>query len=201
MTAPARREALERALRRLPGIVYVGFTELASSVVVQVIPAEGADLDGLRKEVVQLCEGHLGTPFVIDLDDAARPARVRLLDVEVTAEDEVVVQLGYGGLCQSGRSAGSDPSAAVEATFAALTNLGAPVPFHIEAAATFEHAVGDGVMVVLGSEGEGPRFGVASGRDPAQAGARAALHALNRYLATRAVVSESSTTSVRTVAG
>lgn len=188
---------LESALRRLPDVVYVGFSELESSVTVQVLAAAGADVDTLRKEVVQLCEAHLGIPFVIDLGDEKRPARVRLLQVEVTEGNEVVVQLGYGGICQSGRVAGSDPSAAVEATFAALSNLGAPVPFRVEAAATFEHAVGEGVMVVLGSEADGPRFGVASGRDPVQAGARAALHALNRYLATRALVSETSFVSPR----
>ena len=188
---------LEAVLRRRPEVLYVGFTERGTSVLVQVLPADGTDVDALRKDVAQLCEAHLEGPFVVDLGDPARPARVRLLDVDVTDSDEVVVQLGYGGLCQSGRRPGSDPSAAVEATFAALSNLGAPVPFHVEAAAVFEHPVGEGVMVVLGSEGEGPRFGVASGCTPALAGARAALHALNRYLATQAVVAPPPTNPAR----
>ena len=180
------RETLESALRRLPEVLYVGFEQLDSSVTVQVLPVEDADREALKKDVQQLCEAHLCGRFVVDVGGEARPARVRLLDVEVTDGDEVVVQLGYGGLCQSGRSAGAAPSAAVEATVDALSKLGTPVPFRMEAAALFEHAVGEGVMVVLGSDGEGPRFGVASGRDPAQAGARATLHALNRYLATQA---------------
>ena len=181
-------ESLEAALRRLPEVVYVGFKELEASVLVQVLPAEATDLDALRKQVLELCDVHVGVPCTIDLGDPTRATRVRLLDVEATGADEVVVQLGFGGRCQTGRAAGSDVAAAVEATFAALAKLGAPIPFHVEAAAIFEHPVGEGVMVVLASEDEGPRYGVASGRDHAQAGARAALHALNRYLATQALV-------------
>ena len=182
------REALESALRRRSDVVYVGFTELDSALTVQVLPVDGTDHDALRKDVQLLCEAHLCGRFVLDLGGDKRPERVRLLGVEVTPGDEVVVQLGFGGLCQTGRSTGAAPAAAVEATVEALSMLGTPVPFQMEAAALFEHAVGDGVMVVLASEDEGPRFGVASGADPALAGARATLHALNRYLATQAAV-------------
>ena len=181
------REVVESSLRRLRDVLYVGFTERGASVVVQVVPAEGSDVAALRRDVLQICEAHLDVPFTLDLGGADRPARVRLLGVDRTDSAEVVVHLAYHGLCQSGRRAGSNPpSAAAEATFAALSQLGAPVPFRVEAAATFEHGVGEGVMVVLNSDADGPLFGVAAGPDPAHAGARATLHALNRYLATHA---------------
>ena len=183
-----RLDALETELRRLRDVLFVGFRPLEETVVVQTLAVPGTDLEELRRDVLQLCEAHLGVPFVIDLGDAERPSRVRLLHVEVDPQDDVIVHLGYGGLCQSGRSNGGDPPAAAQATFEALSNLGAPVPFHVEAAATFEHPVGEGVMVVLGSDGQGPRFGVASGASPVQAAARATLHALNRYLSTQSLV-------------
>ena len=59
------------------------------------------------------------------------------------------------------------------------------MPFRVEAAALFEHQVGEGVMIVLGSDDESPRYGVAGGADAVHAGARATLHALNRYLSTQ----------------
>ena len=193
------RDVVESALRRLPDVLYVGFSEHAGKVVVQVLPSEGADVGALRRRVLQLCDARLGVPHVVDVGDAERPARVRLLGVEQSGAGddgyggddgvgEVVVHLAYGEQCQSGISSGSGPPAAAEATFAALSKLGAPVPFWIEAAATFEHDRTEGVMVVLGSDSDGPRFGVAAGRDPVQAGARATLHALNRYLATQSAI-------------
>lgn len=185
------RELVESALRRLPDVLYVDFSEHAGTLVVQVLPLEGSDVGALRRRVVRLCDARLGVPHVVDVGDAERPARVRLLGVEQSGagdDGEVVVHLAYGEQCQSGTSSGSGPPAAAEATFAALSKLGAPVPFRIEAAATFEHDRAEGVMVVLGSDGDGARFGVAAGRDPVQAGARATLHALNRDLATQSAV-------------
>ena len=63
--------------------------------------------------------------------------------------------------------------------------LGADVPFQVEAAALFEHVLGEGVMLVFGSEHAGQRYGVAAGASVEQAAVRATLHALNRYLATQ----------------
>lgn len=178
-------DRLELALRRLPGVEYVGFGEHAGTAVVQVVAATGVDVDGLRRDCREACEAHLERGFVLELPQAGRPSRIRLLEVERPSPDEVVVHLGFNGVYTTGRSRGSDPTAAAEATFDALTELGADVPFRVEAAARFEHEVGEGVMIVLGSEGESPRYGVAGGADDVHAGARATLHALNRYLSTQ----------------
>lgn len=177
-------DRLELELRRLPDVHFVGFGEHAGTTVVQVLAASTSDADALRRDCRHLCEAHLERGFVLELPQSGRPARIRLLEVETPREEEVVVHLGFNGVYTSGRSQGSDPAAAAEATFEALSELGAVVPFRVEAAARFEHEVGEGVMIVLGSE-DGPRYGVAGGKDPVQAGARATLHALNRYLSTQ----------------
>lgn len=178
-------DRLELALRRLPDVEYVGFGEHASTLVVQVLAASSTDIEALRRNSRRVCETHLDRGFVLELPQSGRPSRIRLLDVQTPHSDEVVVHLGFNGVYTSGRSRGSDPVAAASATFEALTELGADVPFRVEAAALFEHQVGEGVMVVLGSDDESPRYGVAGGSDAAQAGARATLHALNRYLSTQ----------------
>ena len=178
-------DRLELALRRLCDVEYVGFGEHASTLVVQVLAAASADVETLRRDCRHLCEANLDRAFVLELPQAGRPSRIRLLDVQTPRPDEVVVHLGFNGVYTSGRSRGSDPAAAAEATFEALTELGADVPFRVEAAALFEHAVGDGVMIVLGAGDEPPRYGVAGGSDAVHAGARATLHALNRYLSTQ----------------
>lgn len=177
-------DRLELGLRRLTDVQYVGFGEHAATLVVQVLAATSADVDRLRSECRHLCEAHLDQGFVLELPQSGRPSRIRLLDVERPRPDEVVVHLGFNGVYTSGRSRGADPTAAAEATFEALTELGADVPFRVEAAALFEHQVGEGVMIVLGSD-DGPRYGVAGGADAVQAGARATLHALNRHLSSQ----------------
>lgn len=177
-------DRLELALRRLADVQYVGFGEHASTLVVQVLAAPTADPELLRRDCRHLCEANLDGGFVLELPQSGRPSRIRLLDVETPQADEVVVHLGFNGVYTSGRSRGSDPTAAASATFEALAGLGADVPFRVEAAAVFEHQVGEGVMIVLGSD-DGPRYGVAGGSDAVQAGARATLHALNRYLSTQ----------------
>jgi hypothetical protein len=178
---------LELELRRIREVVFVGFTDRGAKLVVQVQPMPTADIDALHREVHLLCGAHLDREFVLELAGAGspRPSRIRLLDVESSEEDEVIVHLGYDGVYTSGRSAGNDPSAAAAATFSALEGLGATVPFRVEAAALFEHVVGEGVMVVLGSDAAGPRYGVAAGTNAVHAAARATLHALNRYLSTQ----------------
>lgn len=179
-------DRLEMALRRLPHITYVGYGEHDDTLVVQVLADRDADGEAVRWESERLCEAHLDRRFVVESAGPRRPARIRLLDVEVGNEDGVVVYLGFDGICTAGRSDGADhPTAAAAATFEALEGFGAAVPFRVDAAALFEHDAGDGVMVVLGSDKVGPRYGVAAGSNVAQAGARATLHALNRYLATQ----------------
>ena len=181
-------DLLELELRRLPNVAFVGFHERPDTLVVQVLALAAPDPTTLRHQAERSCRAHLDRPFVVELAGGTRPSRIRLLDVHLRHDlddVEVEVHLGYEGVHTVGRASGSDPTAAAAATFEALQRLGAKVPFHVEAAALFEHVVGEGVMLVLGSEHSGQRYGVAAGASVEQAAVRATLHALNRYLSTQ----------------
>jgi hypothetical protein len=181
-------DLLELELRRLPDVAFVGFHEREDALVVQVLALTSRDAGTLRAQVGRACQAHLDRPFVVEITGATRPTRIRLLDVHLVHHEpdvEVEVHLGYEGVQTVGRASGGDPTAAAAATFEALQRLGANVPFRVEAAALFEHVLGEGVMLVLASEQSGQRYGVAAGATVEQAAARATLHALNRYLSTQ----------------
>lgn len=192
-------DLLELELRRLPHVAFVGFTDRSDTLVVQVLALANPDPGTLRNQAERACRAHLDRSFVVEIAGGTRPSRIRLLDVQLVAPEaptdgaaaagvatvDVEVRLGYEGMCTVGRARGADPTAAAAATFEALEALGADVPFEVEAAALFEHVLGEGVMVVLGSQHSGQRYGVAAGASVEQAAVRATLHALNRYLATQ----------------
>jgi len=182
-------DVLELELRRLPDVAFVGILERADAVVVQVLALANADPSGLRVAAERICKSHLEGPFVVEIAGGSRPSRVRLLDVHVRAgvegRDEVEVHLGYEGIRTVGRGKAGDPTGAASATFEALQRMGAELPFRVEAAALFEHVLGEGVMLVFASDDEGERYGVAAGVNVEQAAVRATLHAFNRYLATQ----------------
>ena len=180
-------DLLELELRRLPHVAFVGFSERPDTLVVQVLALGTPDPGLLRSQAERACRAHLDQSFVVEIAGGTRPSRIRLLDVQLLGDGavEIEVRLGYEGMCTVGRAPGGDPTAAASATFQALQALGADVPFQVEAAALFEHVLGEGVMLVLGSETSGQRYGVAAGTTIEQAAVRATLHALNRYLATQ----------------
>lgn len=178
-------DLLELELRRLPHVAFVGFHERVDTLVVQVLALANPDPGALRSQAERACRAHLDRSFVVEIAGGTRPSRIRLLDVQVVTGGDVEVRLGYEGMCTVGRAPGGDPSAAASATFEALQAMGADVPFQVEAAALFEHVLGEGVMLVFGSEHAGQRYGVAAGASIEQAAVRATLHALNRYLATQ----------------
>ena len=179
-------DALELELRRLPNVAYVGTLESAGTLVVQLLLLGSPDAGEVRMRAEQLCRVHLDVPFAVEIAGGSRPARVQVVNVEVGVGDDrarVRVELSFEGHRTVGESATADPTGAANATFEALRGLGAAVPFDVEAAALFEHSLGDGVVVILGSQEAGGRYGVAAGPTVEQAAVRATLHALNRYLA------------------
>ena len=185
-------DVLELELRRLPNVAFVGFVDRADSTIVQVLALSAADPSALRVAAERVCRAHLDRPFVVEIASGTRPSRVRLLDVQVRTGnngqgDEVEVHLGYEGIRTVGRapSKAGDPMPAASATFEALQRMGAKLPFRVEAAALFEHVLGEGVMLVFASDDAGERYGVAAGANVEQAAVRATLHAFNRYLATQ----------------
>lgn len=181
-------DVLELELRRLPNVCYVGFQDRDDAMLVQLLTLASPDPLGIRASAERVCRAHLDRPFVVEIAGGTRPTRVRILDVrmpEVDSGDELEVHLGYEGVRTIGRAKAGDPESAAAATFDALKRMGARVPFRVEAAALFEHTLGEGVMLVLASQSAGDRYGVAAAESVELAAVRATLHALNRYLSTQ----------------
>jgi hypothetical protein len=193
-------DVLELELRRLSNVSYVGFMDRQDALVVQLLALGAPDPGSLHSAAERICHAHLDRPFIVEIAGATRPTRIKIIDVRTSAgEDdqqnhdngnghsdaEIEVHLAYEGVRTIGRAKAGDPSAAAAATFEALKRMGARVPFRVEAAALFEHTMGEGVMLVLGSSTAGERYGVAAGETVEMAAVRATLHALNRYLSTQ----------------
>lgn len=179
-------DALELDLRRLPHVAYVGMLPRDGTMIVQLVVLGSPDPAEVRLRAEQLCRVHLDVPFAVEIAGGGRPARVQVVGVEVTGtpdDPRLKVELAFEGQRTTGEAPTADPTGAARATFEALKNLGAAVPFDIQAAALFQHELGEGVMVILGSPDAGGRYGVAAGPTVEQAAVRATLHALNRYLA------------------
>lgn len=184
-------DALELELRRLPGVLSVGYVERhGEPPVLRLLAPDPADRDKVRHEAMQLAKSHLEDPIAIEIDDtvrlsvASRTERVQLLSVRPADSNEVEVHLGFGRRRTIGRGVGTSLAGAAEATIAALDGLGARIPFQVKAAAPLGPLLTDVVVVVLRSIEPGQeRFGVASSTEPEEAVARATLDALNRFLA------------------
>ena len=185
-------DALELELRRLPGIVAVGFTDEGESLVVHVLaetsPAASPEL---RRQVTQRARANLDRPVVIELEDVAPPpvspgrGRVRLESVQVdTFSQTLEVHVALGMRRSVGRNRAGSPRDAAAATLEALDKLGARLPFRIDAAtATLRNGPHHAVVVVLEpGDGDHKLYGVARAPSMEEAAARATLHALNRYL-------------------
>jgi hypothetical protein len=103
------------------------------------------------------------------------------------------VHLSHRGLHSVGRAPAGSPEQAVGATLRALSELGAKLPFRVEAAAAPVAGAAHAVIVILEPEDEdGTRYGVARGSTIEEAAARATLHALNRYLSRLPALSSAS---------
>lgn len=186
-------DTLELELRRLPGVVGVGFTDEGETLVVHVLGDESVLQAGeLRRQITQQARSHLDRTLVIELEDVEPPAagpergRVRLEAVRVDEFSKGLdVHVAFGARRAVGRAEAGSPRAAVAATLEALDGLGARLPFRIDAATASlrdgpEHAV---VVVLEPADGQPKLYGVARARSVEEAAARATLHALNRYLA------------------
>jgi hypothetical protein len=185
-------DQLELELRRLPGVVGIGFSEEDGVVVVHVQAATPNGLSALRRQIVQRARAFVDRTLVIDLQEVrsqvvtAERGRVKLVSVRVeNFSQEMEVHLAHQGVHTVGRATAGSPSEAVDATLQALMDLGADLAFKVEAAsAPVAGEREQAVIVILEPEGDdrGTRYGVAKGDTIEEAAARATLHALNRYL-------------------
>lgn len=184
---------LELELRRLPGVVGVGFSQEDGVVIVHVQALVPEGLAALRRQIVQRARAFVDRTLVIDLQEVRRSekdserGRVKLAGVRVQEfTQEMEVHLVHRGVHTVGRGTAGSAEEAVDATLQALLDLGADLPFHkVEAASAPVN--GDdyqAVIVILEPEdaNRGTRYGVAKGDTMEEAAARATLHALNRYL-------------------
>jgi hypothetical protein len=190
----ADKDALELELRRLPGVSFVAFDEHDGVLVVQLLAPGVTDPEELRERAAHLSRAHLDSPVIIEIDGGPARApvpgeRVELLAVLPSPDgQEIEVHVAYGGQRTVGRGPmNGGPAAAAAATIDALRALRLHVPFTVMSAAAglngIAGGIGDAVVVVLASVPAGNhRFGVSSGSTAHEAGARATLHALNRYL-------------------
>jgi hypothetical protein len=195
-------DQLELELRRLPGVSGVGFSDEEDILVVHVhadVRKAGGQSE-LRHQVVQHARTMIDGAMAVEVRDAgesvsaADRGRVQLVSVRVERfTQEMEVHLSHRGHHTVGRATAGSPESAVGATLQALTQLGADLPFRVEAAAAPLNGEHQAVIVILDADDDqGTRYGVARGATIEEAAARATLHALNRYLSRLPALSSAS---------
>lgn len=200
MSDSSIRDALELELRRLPGVVGVGFSEQDGIVVVHLLAPDSAMADEIRTRAAALSKNHLSGSVSVEVDDGHGPvppsaqSRVRLLMVRRDRETgETEVHLAFGSARTVGRGQGDMLRGAAEAVMEGLAKLGADIPYRIDEVV----AIGQGGVqtVLVEMQPTRPAFdvrhGAADGPSIEEAAARATLHALNRWLAGPAGLRES----------
>jgi inactivated superfamily I helicase len=186
-------DELELELRRLAGVSYVGFEEEEGALVVQLLAVGATDVGDLRDRAARLSRAHVAGPVIVEVDTgqpsvAAVDERVELLAVILSFDNlEIEVHLAYGGQRTIGRGrADMGAMEVASATLDALRFLRLPASYKVLAASSLSGGVGEAVVVILGSDQPGAnRYGIATGKTPEEAAARATLHALNRTLIPR----------------
>lgn len=196
MSDEADLDGLELELRQLPGVVGVGVEQTPQALVVQLLVTRGMAGTDLRRRACELGRSHVADRMIIEIAAAGetasaqppqpRPERARLLAVRLCDDEdhEVEVHLALGESRSVGRGHAGRVAGAVTATVDALEILGARVSFELRSFAAVRLEEGQEVVVVqMTSTGdEGERLGVARSTTLEEAAARAAMHALNRYL-------------------
>lgn len=180
-------DRLELEVRQLSGVSFVGVAHRDGGLLVEVAAAAGADLAALRVEVQRLATALLEGPVAVEVlgrTDEARPeARVRLqVSLPVAGTSTIELHLAYRQRRTSVQADTTDGLAVAGAVLAGLTALGLPTPWDTTTVHELPEAVGAGALVVVEHHRSGEtRRGVARGRSPADAVARAVLNALNRF--------------------
>lgn len=167
----------ELELRLLGDVSFVSIRDGERSRHVQIF-ADVDDTDEMRARVRRIVDAHLPPPVTIQCVTPAR-SRVRVVDVR-TGHGSIEVELAHRERVVAEPASGAKREQVAAATIAALERLGAPVPFDVAATNTLDHAGASATVVVL-SDGDDTRFGIANGTHDT-AVVRATLAALNRHL-------------------
>jgi hypothetical protein len=185
-------DALELHLRRLTGVVAVGFVETEDLVLVEIQAGPDAP-DDLARDATVLAAEHVRRPLAVEVvrwgDGGPHEpqARLRLVDVSTDpAIGEVSVRLARGDDEALGRAstAGGLP-AAVEATIVAIRTFLPELPYLPGWARTIETTPDRRFLVVASVTDPTTRThlrGVAEGATPVEAAVCATLAALNRSI-------------------
>jgi hypothetical protein len=184
-------EALELELRQMPGVVFVSFSENEGTTYIELVATPLSEHARVRDEAARAAVNHLEGPAEIRVlappeDETAplRGDRVGLLVVPPSGGDAAIeVQLSRGGQLSASRAIAGDTLAVGRAVLEALRGLGAIATFDVVGFHALPSDWGAGLLAVLRDTRTGElRRGVANGHTPADAAARAVLHALNRSL-------------------
>jgi hypothetical protein len=185
------KDALELELRQLPGVSFVSFSEDEGATFIELVVRPGTEHAKVREEAARCVVNHLERPAEIRVYDPppeqpvpTRAGRVRLVLVLPSDGGAAIeVQLSRGAQRYASRAVAGDTAAIGRAVLEALRGLGAHAPFDVVAFHALPSDWGAGLLAVLRDTGTGElRRGVASGRAPADAAARAVLDALNRSI-------------------
>jgi hypothetical protein len=183
---------LELGLRRLPGVLAVGFEETEGLVIVEVQAGPDA-CDDLARDATVLAIEHLGEPVAVEIvrwgDGPPRPGDTRLRLVDVTtdpAAGEIAVHMARGEERAVGRaSTAHSLLGVVEATVYAVRTFVPDLAYLPGWARTVE-TTPDRRFIVVASvtdpEARSHLRGAAEGSSPLDAAARATLAALNRTI-------------------
>jgi hypothetical protein len=183
---------LELRLRRLPGVVAVGFVETEELVLVEVQTGPDAD-DDLARDATLLAAEHVRGPVAVEVvrwgDGGPHQPESRLQLVDLATDPgagEVTVRLARGDDEAVGRAstAGGLP-AAVEATIVAVRTFLPELPYLPGWARTVETTPERRFLVVASVTDpltRTHRRGAAEGATPIEGAVRATLAALNRSI-------------------
>jgi hypothetical protein len=183
---------LELSLRRLPGVVAVGFVETDDLVLVEVHAGPDAHED-VARDATLLAAEHVGGPVAVEVvrwgDGGPHEPESRLRLVDLATDPgvgEVTVRLARGDEEALGRAstAGGLP-AAVEATIVAVRTFLPELPFLPGWARTVETTPDRRFLVVASVTDPMTRThrrGAAEGDTPMEGAVRATLAALNRTI-------------------
>lgn len=184
-------DALELELRQLLGVSFVSFSEEDGATVIELVIVPGTEQSRVRDEATRCAINHLEGPAKVKVLFPPRQAepppgtgRVKLvLVLPSDGGPAIEVQLERGSHHYVSRAVAGDTASVGRAVIEALHGIGAHAPYDVVGFHALPSEWGAGVLAVLRDTTTGElRRGVASGRAPADAAARAVLNALNRAI-------------------
>jgi hypothetical protein len=184
-------DALELELRQLDGVSFVSFSEEEGATVIELVVSPGTEQVRVRDEATRCAINHLEGPAKVRVlfpprQSDTQPGGGRVKLVLVLPSDggaAIEVQLARGPRQYASRAVAGDTASVGRAVLEALQGIGAHAPYDVVGFHALPSDWGAGLLAVLRDTNTGElRRGVASGRAPADAAARAVLDALNRTL-------------------